>query len=69
MTQIILIKNTQLPVIEYQGQRVITTELLAQGYGAEVKSIHMNFTRNKSRFEETKHYFLLQGEELKAFIN
>ncbi|CAK8738084.1 hypothetical protein SODG_001779 [Sodalis praecaptivus] len=64
MTQIITIQNTQLPVIEYQGQRVITTELLAQGYGAEVDSVRQNFKRNKNRFIEGKHYFQIEGEEL-----
>lgn len=64
MTQIITIQNTQLPVIEYQGQRMITTELLAQGYGAEVDSVRQNFKRNKNRFIEGKHYFQIEGEEL-----
>ncbi|MGG2141730.1 ORF6N domain-containing protein [Symbiopectobacterium sp. RP] len=61
MTKIITIQNTQLPVIEYQGQRVITTELLAQGYGAEVDSVRQNFKRNKNRFIEGKHYFKVEG--------
>ncbi|CAK8742585.1 hypothetical protein SODG_005842 [Sodalis praecaptivus] len=69
MTQIITIQNTQLPVIEYQGQRVITTELLAQGYGAEVDSVRQNFKRNKSRFIEGKHYFKVEGSELQELKN
>lgn len=64
MTQIITIQNTQLPVIEYQGQRVITTELLAQGYGATEKMITNNFSRNERRFTEGKHYHTIKGEEL-----
>lgn len=64
MTQIITIQNTQLPVIEYQGQRVITTELLAQGYGTDAARIRQNFNRNKERFVDEKHYFYIKGSEL-----
>lgn len=53
--------------IEYKGQKVITTELLAQVYGTDTRNISKNFNRNKSKFIEGKHYFLLQGDELKAF--
>ncbi|MGJ0639145.1 ORF6N domain-containing protein [Xenorhabdus bovienii] len=57
----------ELQIVEYRGQRVVTTEQLAVGYGADVKNIQMNFTNNKSRFEEGKHYFKLEGEELQQF--
>lgn len=56
-----------LPAIVWQNQSVITTELLAAVYGTEVKNIQMNFERNKSRFTDGKHYFLLKGADLKAF--
>lgn len=44
---------------------VITTELLAQLYGTEILNIQVNFTRNKERFVERKHFFKASGEELK----
>ncbi|MCW1971441.1 UNVERIFIED_ORG: hypothetical protein FHW05_000255 [Pantoea agglomerans] len=53
-----------LHVVEYRGQRVITTEQMAAGYGTDVENIRRNFNRNKSRFEEGKHYFQLTGKEL-----
>lgn len=56
-----------LTVIEHRGQRILTTEQLAQVYETDVKNISNNFNRNKDKFIEGKHYFLLQGEELKAF--
>ena len=31
MSKLITIQNTQLPVIEHKSQRVITTDMLAQG--------------------------------------
>lgn len=49
------------------GQTVITTAQLAEVYGTTSKNITNNFQRNKDRFTEGKHYFILQGEELRAF--
>lgn len=54
--------------IEWSGQAVITTSQLAEVYGVAPKNITNNFSRNKDRFQIGKHYFVLQGEELKAFI-
>lgn len=54
------------PVIEWAGNRVVTTETLANGYGCDEKSIRMNLSRNLDRFEEGKHYFLVTGAELKS---
>lgn len=51
------------------GQTVITTAQLAEVYGTTAKNITNNFQRNKDRFTEGKHYFVLQGEELREFKN
>lgn len=56
-----------LPVITYQDQPVMTTELLARCYGTDVKNIQMNYTNNKDRFDEGKHYFKLEGDALRHF--
>lgn len=53
-----------LQIIEYRGQRVVTTEQLAAGYGTDVANIKMNFSRNANRFVEGKHFFKVTGEEL-----
>ncbi|MBU5308429.1 ORF6C domain-containing protein [Clostridioides mangenotii] len=58
--------NNLIP-IKFKNQNVITTELLAEVYGTDVKNIQMNFKRNEKNFEEDKHYYFLQGEELKQF--
>lgn len=50
-----------------EEQAVITTAQLADVYGTTAKNITNNFQRNKDRFTEGKHYFVLQGEELKEF--
>jgi hypothetical protein len=52
------------PVIEWAGVRVVTTEVLAKGYGCDEKNIRMNLSRNLERFEEGKHYFMITGAEL-----
>lgn len=44
---------------------VITTDLLAQLYGVDVKNIQNNFARNADRFVAGKHFFKLTGSELK----
>ncbi|EFH2283659.1 ORF6N domain-containing protein [Escherichia coli] len=44
---------------------VITTELLAQLYGAGVKNIQNNYARNAERFIEGKHFFKVAGDALK----
>ncbi|EEC7656851.1 TPA: ORF6N domain-containing protein [Escherichia coli] len=48
---------------------VITTELLAQLYGTETNNIKVNYTRNAERFVCGKHYFKLEGTELREFKN
>ena len=57
----------ELKIIEFKNQRVLTTQQLAESYGTDNKSISYNFNHNKERYEEGKHYHLLQGDELKAF--
>ena len=56
-----------LTIVEYQAQRVLTTEQLAQAYECDTENIKKNFQNNKERFVEGKHYFKLTGEALKEF--
>ncbi|HCT4329852.1 TPA: ORF6N domain-containing protein [Morganella morganii] len=77
MSQITLANNNAVvtqsrftvPEVYYRDQKVITTESLAVGYGADAKNIQDNFSNNKDRFVEGKHYFKLEGAELHAFKN
>ncbi|MED3799024.1 ORF6C domain-containing protein [Lysinibacillus capsici] len=57
----------ELIVIELRGRRVLTTAQLAENYEAEPERIVRNFNRNKERYVENKHFFLLEGEELRDF--
>lgn len=56
--------NDLIPV-DYSGQRVLTTEQLAQAYECGTDNIKRNFSNNKEHFEEGKHFFKLEGDELK----
>lgn len=53
--------------IEFKDQRVMTTKVLAEAYGTDEKIISNNFNRNIERFIAGKHYYKLEGEELKEF--
>lgn len=56
-----------LQVIERNNERVLTTQQLADVYETDARNISNNFNNNKDRFIEGKHYFLLQGDDLKDF--
>ncbi|WP_288847286.1 ORF6N domain-containing protein [uncultured Citrobacter sp.] len=58
-----------LPVLEWDGQRVVTTETLAKGYGSDVANIRKNLTRNEKRFSDGVHFFKLTGSDLREFKN
>lgn len=58
-----------LPVIEWKGLRVVTTETLAAGYGTDTIRIQQNHIRNESRFIEGVHFFTLKGCDLKELKN
>ena len=60
---------TDLIPVEWSAQRVLTTEQLAQFYETDIKRISENFSRNQDKFAVGKHYFKLDGEELKHFRN
>ena len=59
--------NNLIPV-EYQNQRILTTAQLAENYETTSTVISNNFNNNKERYQEGKHYFALEGELLKEFL-
>lgn len=61
------VPSVSLPQLAYRGIPVITTESLAQAYEVEAGSIRKNFSCNKERFTEGKHYFSISGQELNTF--
>lgn len=67
MNEIVKVGNHNVTEIQWKGQKVITTAQLAEVYETDVNNVQANFGRNQVRFKEGKHYFLLKGQELKAF--
>lgn len=57
----------ELTIMEHNGVRVLTTEQLAEAYGCKVKHIQQNFKNNRDRFVQGKHYFKLEGADLRGF--
>ncbi|PQQ22462.1 ORF6N domain-containing protein [Photorhabdus hindustanensis] len=58
-----------LPQVVHNSVPVITTELLAELYGTEINNIQQNFKRNSDRFTQGKHYFKVEGSDLKELKN
>ena len=70
-SELVVVQNQpdEIPVLEWQGVRVVTTETLARGYGVDEANIRNNLSRNLDRFEERKYYFLLTALKLREFKN
>lgn len=66
-TELATVAARDLQVIEYRGQRAVTTEQMAAGYGTTPIRIQQNYIRNESRFIEGKYFFKVTGHELKSF--
>ncbi|RBP89358.1 ORF6N domain-containing protein [Cytobacillus firmus] len=54
-------------IMEHNGTRILTTAQLAVSYGTDNRRISENFNSNKHRYKEGKHFFLLEGQDLKDF--
>ncbi|WP_427183617.1 ORF6N domain-containing protein [Bordetella bronchialis] len=67
MSKVQTVSPESLPAVQWQGEKVITTELLARVYGTAPTNIKSNFNYNKDRFTEGKHYFRLTGNDLRTF--
>ena len=61
--------NDKLVPIEREGQRVLLTAQLAESYETTPEIISNNFNRNKARYQPGKHYFALEGETKREFLD
>lgn len=60
----------QLPqTIKVKGTKVLTSKQIAECYQTTTDTIKTNFSANRGRFIEGKHYISFAGDELKAFKN
>lgn len=69
LPQTIRVADKHTPVIQYKSVPVMTTAQLAELYGTDQNNVQVNFNRNTDRFVEGKHYFKLEGDDLKVFKN
>ena len=68
MASLAQINDTQVSIINFKSVPVVTTEMLSGFYGTDVDNIRKNFSNNKQRFVEGKHFFKIVGQELKDFV-
>lgn len=67
--EVVRVNDREVVALEWNGERVITTAQLADVYGTDMANVWNNFSNNKDRFEEGKHYFYLTGDSLRSFKN
>ncbi|GBF01664.1 phage anti-repressor protein [Lactiplantibacillus paraplantarum] len=60
-------KMQDVEQIKFNGELILTTEQLAEFYGATNTAIKQNFANNKTKFIEGIHYYLLKANSLKQF--
>lgn len=67
MSELIKINNQQLPVKEYNGQRVVTFKEIDAVHKRTPGTAHRNFKANRNRFIEGVDYYKLQKDEIRPF--
>jgi hypothetical protein len=62
----ITIVDTTIPIIEYRGHRVITLATMDKLHHRPEGTAGRNFREHRDKFEEGKHYFHINYQELKS---
>ncbi|CAK8737739.1 hypothetical protein SODG_001468 [Sodalis praecaptivus] len=57
MSNFVAIQNTAMPVVEYQGKRVVTFAMIDKAHGRKKGTSKRAFNRNRSRFIEQEDFF------------
>jgi len=63
----VTIVDTTIQIVEYQGQRVVTLEMIDRLHHRPEGTAKRNFTANKSRFEEGKHFYIVDYSKKDEF--
>ncbi|WP_195903745.1 ORF6N domain-containing protein, partial [Pseudomonas monteilii] len=63
---LVTIHNTRLPVVEYRGQRVASTQMIDQVHERPDGTTRRNFNENRGRFVEGEDYFKVSAEEIRT---
>lgn len=69
MSNVVTLTPDAVPAIRYHGKPVVTSAMLARLYGATESQLRKNYSRNRARFVEGKHYIKVEGSELKDLKN
>ncbi|WP_257222097.1 ORF6N domain-containing protein [Acinetobacter sp. YH12245] len=69
LPQTIQVADKQTSLIQYKSVPVMTTEQMADFYETEIIRVQQNFIRNALRFIDGKHYFKVEGEDLRNLKN
>ena len=67
LAQTIQVADKQTSLIQYKSVPVMTTEQMAEFYGTDSNNIKVNHSRNAARFTQGKHYFKVEGSDLRDF--
>ena len=63
----ITIHQTQMPIVEYRGQRVVTFAIIDQVHERPEGTAKRNFSDNRDRFRAGEDYFLIPKSESDGF--
>jgi phage antirepressor YoqD-like protein len=63
---LITIHNTELPIVEYRGQRVVTLAMIDQVHDRPDGTARRNFNEHRSRFIEGVHCFEVTADEIRT---
>ena len=69
LAQTIQVADKQTSLIQYKSVPVMTTEQMAEFYGTDQVRIRQNYDRNNKRFSEGKHFFKIEGDDLRELKN
>lgn len=63
---LITIHNTQLPVVEYLGQRVVTLAMIDQVHERPEGTARRNFNEHRGRFSQERHFFEVTADDIRT---
>lgn len=65
MSNFVAIQNTAMPVVEYQGKRVVTLAMIDEAHGRPKGTSRVTFNRNRHRFIEDRDFFELGANDFR----
>jgi len=63
MHNAITVHNSRMPLVEYQGLRVVTFSMIDEAHQRPKGTARAAFNRNRHRFTEDRHYFKVSAEK------